>query len=187
MAADRLSVTLAWLALLCTAASAAAAGSAAADHAQPFTVQDLVRLERLSEIATSPDGKRVAYTLRTTDMEANKGRTGIWLADTAKRGADAQRLTDISANSTAAEWSADGRFVYFLSNRSGSTQVWRVAAGTAPPRGRVQSVSAPGADALQITNLPLDVGSFRVSPKGDRILVSVEVFLDCADLACTKQ
>ncbi|MGC1524197.1 MAG: S9 family peptidase [Steroidobacteraceae bacterium] len=153
------------------------AAAAAADLPQPFTVQDLVRLERISEIAASPDGKRVAYTLRTTDMEANKGRTGIWLADTGKRAGPALRLTDLGANSSSAEWSADGRFIYFLSNRSGSTQVWRVSAGG----------GVPGADALQVTNLPLDVGTFRVSPTGDRIVVSVEVYLDCADFACTKQ
>jgi dipeptidyl aminopeptidase/acylaminoacyl peptidase len=165
----------------------AAAGSPAVDHSQPFTVQDMVRLERLSEIAASPDGKRVAYSVRTTEMEANKARTAIWLLDAGKRGADAQRLTDLAANSNAAEWSADGRFIYFLSNRSGSTQVWRVAAGAAAARGAPRSVDAPGADALQVTNLPLDVGTFRISPRGDRILVSIEVYLDCADLACTKQ
>jgi dipeptidyl aminopeptidase/acylaminoacyl peptidase len=195
MAADRFSITFALLGLVATltaapaavAAADGAAGGAAAEHSQPFTVQDLVRLDRISEIAASPDGRRVAYTLRTTDMEANKGRTGIWLVDTAKRGATPLRLTDLAANSNAAEWSADGRFVYFLSNRSGSTQVWRVTAGGAAPRGQARNLDAPGADALQVTNLPLEVGSFRVSPKGDRILVSVEVYLDCADLACTKQ
>ena len=162
-----------------------AAAGRAGDHSRPFTVQDLVRLERISEIAASPDGKRVAYTLRSTDMEGNKGRTGIWMVDTGTRtlrGGGAQRLTDMAANSSAAEWSADGRYLYFLSNRSGTTQVWRIAAGGTAPRGE-----APGADALQITNLPLDVGSFRVSPKGDRILVSIEVYLDCADLECSRQ
>jgi dipeptidyl aminopeptidase/acylaminoacyl peptidase len=181
MAADRFSVVLALLALSVTGSpTTAGADGLPADHSKPFTVQDLVRLERISEIAASPDGKRVAYTLRTTDMEANKGRTAIWLLETGKRGGP-RRLTDLEANSTSAEWSADGRFVYFLSNRSGATQVWRVKAGSGP------GVDAPGADALQVTNLPLDVGSFRVSPKGDRIVVSVEVYLDCADLACTKQ
>jgi dipeptidyl aminopeptidase/acylaminoacyl peptidase len=148
-------------------------------------VQNLVRLERISEIAASPDGKRVAYTLRSTDMEGNKGRTGIWMVDAGTRtlrGAAAQRLTDIAANSSAAEWSADGRYLYFLSNRSGTIQVWRISAGGTAPRR-----DAPGADALQVTNLPLDVGSFRVSAKGDRILVSIEVYLDCADLECTRQ
>jgi dipeptidyl aminopeptidase/acylaminoacyl peptidase len=195
MAADRLSVTLALLSLVASATAATGAttaGNAAAEHSQPFTVEDLVRLERVSELAASPDGKRVVYTLRTTEMEANKARTGIWLVDTGKRGAAALRLTDIAANSNAAEWSADGRFIYFLSNRTGSTQVWRVAAGGTEPLGPARNVGAPGidapgADALQVTNLPLDVGSFRVSPKGDRILVSVEVYVDCADLACTKQ
>ena len=190
MAADRLSVALVLLSLV-TAASAAsaaaAAGGEAAERTQPFSVQDLVRLDRVSELAASPDGKRVAYTLRSTEMEANKARTGIWLVDTRKRAAVPLRLTDIAANSSAAEWSADGRFIYFLSNRSGSVQVWRVAAGDLEPRGAARSVDAPGADALQVTNLPLDVGTFRVSPKGDRILVSVEVYLDCPDLACTKQ
>jgi dipeptidyl aminopeptidase/acylaminoacyl peptidase len=188
MAADRFSAALALLSLV--AAANAAAGSAAAEHSQPFTVQDLVRLERLSEPAASPDGKRVAYTLRTTEMEANKGRTGIWLVDTGKRGAGALRLTDIAANANSAQWSADGRFIYFLSNRSGSTQVWRVASGGRESRGAgadAPGIDAPGADALQVTTLPLDVGSFRISPKGNRILVSVEVYLDCADLACTKQ
>ncbi len=188
MAVYRLSITLALLAL---SAAAAAGGGAAtkpsSESAQPFTIEDMVRLERISEIAASPDGKRVAYTLRTTDMEANAGRTGIWLVDTGKHAAAPVRLTDLAANSSAAEWSADGRFIYFLSNRSGSTQVWRVAAAGAAPRSQARDFDAPGSDALQVTNLPLDVGSFRISPKGDRILVSVEVYLDCADLACTKQ
>ena len=173
MVADRLLALLALLAI----SGALSAPAAAADPPQPFTVQDLVRLERISEIASSPDGKRVAYTLRTTDMEENKGRTGVWVTDTGKRSGQPQRLTDLAANSSGAEWSADGRFVYFLSNRSGSMQVWRVSSAG----------GVPGADALQVTNLPLDVGTFRVSPKGDRVVVSVEVYLDCADLACTKQ
>ncbi len=174
------------------AAALAASGGVPAEHLQPFTVQDLVRLERVSELAASPDGNRVVYTLRTTEMEANKTRTGVWLADTGKRAGAPLRLTDIAANSNSAEWGADGRCIYFLSNRSGSTQVWRVAVGGAKRRGGernagVPGVDAPGADARQVTNLPLDVGSFRVSPKGDRILVSVEVYPDCTDLACTKQ
>ena len=157
-------------------AAAAGAAGTAVEPSQPFSVQDMVRMERISEVAVAPDGKRVAYTQRSTDMEANKGRTGIWLLDSGKRGATPLRLTDGSANATAAQWSMDGRFIYFLSNRGGSSQVWRTAVGGASP-----------ADPTQVTNLPLDVGSFRVSPKDDRILLSLDVFLDCADLACTKQ
>jgi dipeptidyl aminopeptidase/acylaminoacyl peptidase len=152
------------------------------DDAKPFTVQDLVRLERISDPAVSPDGKRLTYTLRTTDMEANKGRTGVWLLDSLKRNPTAMRLTDIAANANSSAWSADGAFIYFLSNRSGSDQVWRVDARHLDTRH-----APPLPEAQQVTNLPLDVGSFRLSPKADRLFVSMEVFIDCADLACTKQ
>jgi len=142
----------------------------------------MVRMERITEVAVAPDGKRVAYTQRTTDMEANKGRTSVWLLDTGKRGAVPLRLTDGGPNAGAAEWSKDGKSIYFLSNRSGTNQVWRISASGTGPRG-----DTPVPDSTQVTNLPLEVGSFHVSPKADRILVSVEVFLDCADLACTKK
>jgi dipeptidyl aminopeptidase/acylaminoacyl peptidase len=183
MLADRLAALV--LLAACAAGWAGAAPRAsggAAEPAPPFTVQDLVRLERISEIAVSADGKRVAYTLRTTDMDANKGRTGIWLLDAHKRGAPALRLTDIAANAGSASWSADGRYLYYLSNRSGSNQVWR-----SDTRAVDAARAAPGEGAQQVTNLPLEVGSFRLSPKADRLLVSMEVFIECPDLACTKR
>jgi dipeptidyl aminopeptidase/acylaminoacyl peptidase len=162
-------------ALICAGVMACSMTLAAAppgEPALPFSIQDLVRLERISDVATSPDGKRLVYTLRSTDMEANKGRTSVFILDLGKRGAAPQRLVDGGDNSNSAEWSKDGRFVYFLSNRSGSTQVWR---------------AAPGAEATQVTKLPLDVGSFHVAPQQDHIVVSAAVFLDCADLDCSKQ
>jgi dipeptidyl aminopeptidase/acylaminoacyl peptidase len=156
-----------------TKSIAGAAAGDVHDAPQPFSVQDLVRLERISEPAASPDGTRIAYTLRTTDMEANKGRTGVWLLDARKPLEPPTRITDIAANAGSAAWSADGHTFYYLSNLSGSNQVWR-------SDGRREG-------SVQVTHLPLDVGSFRVSPKGDRLVVSMEVFVDCADLACTTQ
>ncbi len=169
MSVERLIATLSFALI---AGASVAASAPATEAALPFSIQDMVRMERISEVAAAPDGKRVVYTVRSTDMEANRGRTSLWLLNTGKRGATPLRLTDASFNSSAAEWSKDGNLIYFLSNRSGSNQVWR---------------ASPGADATQVTHLPLDVGSFHVSPKGDRVLVSLEVFLDCADLACTKK
>jgi len=181
MVADRL--ILIALSLLAASVFPAPVFSAAAPEvAQPFTVQDLVRLERISEPCVAPDGKRIAYTLRTTDMDANKARTGVWLLDTRKRNAQPVRLTDLAATAGSAEWSADGKSLYYLSDRSGSNQVWRIGV-----RGEASRGEAPREDAVQVTHLPLDVGSFRVAPTGDRILVSLEVFIDCPDLACTKQ
>jgi dipeptidyl aminopeptidase/acylaminoacyl peptidase len=157
---------------LILSASVAAAPAPLSEPATPFSVQDMVRLERISDLAASPDGKHLVFTQRSADLEANKGRTSVWMLEIGKRNAVPQRLTDAANNANSAEWSKDGKYVYFLSNRSGSSQVWR---------------ATPGGDAEQVTQLPLDVGSFHVSPKLDRLLVSLDVFLDCTDLTCTKQ
>jgi dipeptidyl aminopeptidase/acylaminoacyl peptidase len=175
----RLSIALAWA---CVGASALAAPAPVLEPALPFSVQDMVRLERISDVAVAPDGKHAVYTQRSTDIEANKGRTSLWLLDLKKRGAAPLRLSDGANNSNSAEWSKDGRFIYFISNQGGSAQVWRMDSGGTGQRGDI-----PMAAPTQVTNLPLDVGTFRISPNGDRILVSLSVFLDCKDLGCTKQ
>src|SRR5208337_4550657 len=87
MRADHRLIAFALLVVGFAGPVAAASRAAPADARQPFGVRDLVSLARISEIAVSPDGKRVAYTLRTTDMDANKGRTAIWLIETRMRNA----------------------------------------------------------------------------------------------------
>ncbi len=157
-------------AMCALSAAAAAAATGAAAPAQRFGVRDLVELERLADVTVAPDGERVAYTVRSTDLAADKGRTALWMIDTARRRAEPTRLTDPELGANSPAWSADGRFLYFLARSGGSSQVWRVQPGAAP---------------TAVTHLPLDVGSFRLSPDGDRLVVSVEVFVDCPTLECT--
>ncbi len=143
----------------------------AAEAPQPFSVEDLVRLQRVSEPAISPDGRTLIFSVRETDLAANRGRMDLWSLDLTTKGAQPRRLTTHPENDNAAEWSSDGRDVYFLSTRSGSSQVWRLPAG--------------GGEANQVTDLPLDVGSFRLAASAGRIAVTLDVFPDCADLPCT--
>ena len=124
-----------------------------------FTVEDLVTMERVGTPAVSPDGSRIVYTVRSTDMAKNKGHTDLYLVDLRAANAKPRRLTSDTASSTDPEWSAAGDAIYFLSARSGSSQVWRVPAG--------------GGDAVQVTGMPVDVDAYRVSPAGDRLALSM--------------
>jgi dipeptidyl aminopeptidase/acylaminoacyl peptidase len=141
-----------------------------------FTVEDLVTMERVGAPAVSPDGSRIVYTVRSTDMAKNKGHTDLWLVDLRAANPTPRRLTSDAASSTDPEWSAAGDAIYFLSSRSGSGQVWRIGA----------DAGAQSAEPTRVTDLPLDVEAFRVSPLGDRILLGLSVFRDCPDLACSK-
>ena len=147
------------------------APAAAAPH--PFTARDMHAMQRLGEFQGSPNGDRIAFSVRTTDFEANRGRTDIWTVSTG--GGDAAPLTTDPAGDTNPRWAPDGKSLYFLSTRSGSSQVWRVP--------------VPGSDkqAVQVTDLPLDVANLTLSPDGSRIAFSLEVFPDCPTLACTTQ
>ena len=149
------------------AAAAAEGGNA------PFTVEDLVLLKRISDPQLSPDGRRVAFVQRETDLDANKGRTSLWLLDLTPGTAPPRRLTDVRANDSSPRWSPDSRTLYFLSTRSGSSQVWRLPLS--------------GGDAQRVTDYPLEVGALKVSPRGDLLALSMEVFPDCATLECTRE
>jgi dipeptidyl aminopeptidase/acylaminoacyl peptidase len=158
--------------LVCAITALAAAAQAAGGGA-PFTVEDLVVLKRVSDPQVSPDGRWVAFVQRETDMDANKGRESLWILALAAADAAPQRLLDATGSDSSPRWASDSRTLYFLSNRSGSSQVWRLqlAAGK----------------AQRVTDYPLDVGSLKVSPAAEVLAVSMEVFPDCATLACTRE
>jgi dipeptidyl aminopeptidase/acylaminoacyl peptidase len=156
------------LLLACASSGAVAAAATGA----PFTIDDLVRLKRLSDPQLSPDGRYVVYVLRETDMDANKGRTDLWILDLKAKDGQPRRLTENSANDSSPRWAPDSRTIYFLSTRSGSSQVWRL--------------SLDGGESAQVTSYPLDVGSLKVSPSGDHLAISMEILPNCEELSCTK-
>ncbi|MFL6658925.1 MAG: prolyl oligopeptidase family serine peptidase [Massilia sp.] len=156
--------------LLLGAATLAANAALAAPRG--FTIEDLVRLERVGSPTISPDASHLIYTVRSTNMDKNKGNTQLWMLDTRDAAAAPVRLTSGEGSNTDPEWSAHGDYVYFLSSRSGSSQVWRQAIA--------------GGEPVKVTDLPVDVDNFRLSPANDRIALGLGVFRDCPDLACSK-
>jgi len=144
-------------------------------HAQPathpFSVHDMLAMDRIAEPQVSPDGKWVVFTLRKTDLEANRGRTDLWLVGV--DGAGLRQLTTDPNSDGSPAWSRDGKFVWFLSSRSGSSQLWRIP--------------VDGGEPEQKTNLPVEVDGFVLSPDNAWLALALEVFPECANLACTQE
>ena len=148
----------------------AAGGALAAPRG--FTVEDLVAMERVGAPVLSPDATRVVYSVRATELDKNRGNTQLWMIDLRAAKPVPQRLTNHAASSSDPQWAPGGDAIYFLSGRSGSSQVWRLPLA--------------GGEASKVTDLPLDIDNFRLAPTGDRLAMSLSVFRDCADLACTQ-
>lgn len=143
----------------------------AAERSHPFSVHDMLAMKRISEPRVSPRGEWIAFTLRTTDLGKNAGSTDLWLART--DGTQVRRLTAHAANDRQPCWTPDGKSIFFLSLRSGSSQVWRIG--------------LEGGEAEQVTQLPLDVDHLILSPDGRRFVVSMEVFPDSSGPEETKR
>jgi dipeptidyl aminopeptidase/acylaminoacyl peptidase len=155
-----------WLAL-----AALLSGAGAVGDSRPFDVEDLVRMARVSAPAISPDGRSVGYVLRETDIEGDRGVTAIW-AVPFDGSAGPRPLTGQGSNASSPQWAPDGLSLYFISDRSGSAQLWRLPLA--------------GGEARQLTDFPVPVRSFVVSPAGHQLAVSLSTFIDCEDLECTR-
>src|SRR5271166_3246818 len=57
----------------------------------PMSFDDLIKLHRIAAPELSPDGKLVAYTISTPDLETNRSVSNIWLIATS--GGDPIQLT----------------------------------------------------------------------------------------------
>ncbi len=142
-----------------------------AQESHPFSIHDMLAMERISDPQVSPDGLTIAFTLRTTDLEANRGRTDLWLVDA--DGKNLRRLTTHPAGDFNPQWSRDGKSIYFLSTRSGSSQVWKIA--------------LHGGEAVPVTDLPLDVGNLIASPYSNHLAFTLDVFVDSKSIDKTRE
>lgn len=139
-------------------ASVALVAIAAPASARDLTIQDVVGLSRIGSPAVSPDGHWLVWQQRETDLAANKGRYDLWRLDLSVKGAKPQKLVaEAEVNETAPQFSADGKTVWFQSDKGGEDAVWGVA--------------VTGGTPVQLTHIPGGFNGFKVSPDGRRLLI----------------
>src|SRR5262249_30356215 len=131
------------------------ASPAKAADKRPMEVADLFKFKRVGDPQISPDGKLVAYTVGTVDMEGNSVPSSIWLAPTTGKG-EPRQLTNVPGKKDRhPRWSPDGKYILFESNRGGSMQLWVIALA--------------GGEARQLTNISTEAASALWSPDGKHI------------------
>ena len=117
------------------------------------TFEQVIALRAVGGVSASPDGRSVAFTVRTTDWQGNRYDTEIWLARDGE--APFQLTRTDKGSSGSARWSPDGRWIAFLADRGARQQIFLVR--------------PTGGEAQVITDHKEGVSGFEWSPDGRRI------------------
>jgi dipeptidyl aminopeptidase/acylaminoacyl peptidase len=131
-----------------------------AQNAQrPVKIEDMHAFHDVRDPQISPDGRWVAYTVTSVDTVGDKSDTDVWMASW--DGKQQMRMTSSPEAENAPRWSPDGRYLSFLSGRTGGkargSQVW--------------VLDRQGGEAQQLTDVKGRLSSYDWSPDGKKLLL----------------
>ena len=134
-----------------------------------LAIDDYFRILEIEDAHLSPEGKWVAYVVKTHDPKEDKNESRIWMVPTS--GGSAIPLTAEGVSCDHPRWSPDGKYLAFLSGRAG-------------PKGEKEDedskkeelwiLNREGGEAQKITDTIQSVNSFSWSPAGDRIVLILQ-------------
>ncbi|WBV66986.1 hypothetical protein PGH44_06750 [Legionella pneumophila] len=119
-------------------------------------LDDLYRIQDISEPDLSPDGKWVAYTVSQLNAKDNISTTEVWKVSVDSK--SSQRITFAEdSSSSLPKWSPNGKWLAYLSDggKEGTTQIW--------------IASVQDNKEHQLTHIDGEVSDFTWSPDSNRI------------------
>ena len=123
-------------------------------------VDDYFRIKEVADAQISPEGKLVAYTVKTHDPVKDASEQRIWMVATS--GGEAMSLTGEGACSFHPRWSPDQKYLAYL-RQPGPCGSDTYAGG------QVWLLSRAGGEPQQLTHLAQNVDDFVWSPSSDRL------------------
>lgn len=140
---------------------------AVAQQNRPFTIEDLLKVRRVSDPQVSPDGKTVAFTIGDVNFDGNRAVNQIYVVSIA--GGEIKQLTSGDKSASSPRWSPDGKKIAYVTGG----QIWRM--------------DRDGDDKEQVTKISTGAAGPVWSPDGNWIAFGSEVYPDCSNDDCNKQ
>jgi dipeptidyl aminopeptidase/acylaminoacyl peptidase len=153
-----------WLLVLSSEAQETAKTAKAAASTTP-TIDQSLEWKSAFNPKMSPNGKRVVYEVQKANWEENAFDRNLCIADIAS--GESHALTSAKKSSTNAAWSPDGKWIAFLSDRTGQIK------DTPEGKKQLYVISADGGEAQQLIKTENDVNAFDWAPDSKRIAFSV--------------
>lgn len=111
-----------------------------------LTAEVMWKMSRIGAQTLSPDGSKLLYAVTQYSLAENRGITKLWIRDMAT--GEERCLTDNNSSNHSAQW-VDNQTIAFMSNRTGSSQVW--------------AMDADGGNVRQLTAFDKDVEGFGIA------------------------
>lgn len=132
-----------------------------------FTIDELLKVRRVSDPQVSPEGRHVAFLIGEVKFDDNRVVNQIFVIPLA--GGETKQLTSGASSATSPRWSPDGKRIAYVTGN----QIWMM--------------DPDGSDKEQVTKISTGAGGPVWSPDGKWIAFTSEVYPDCNDDACNKR
>lgn len=121
---------------------------------QRMTPEALWAMGRIGEIAVSPDNKQIAYSVAYYSVPENKSNRELFMMNA--DGSNNHALTHTPYQESGVTWIKGGSKLAFLSNESGSNQLYEM--------------NPDGTGRRQLSDYKGDIEGFSFSPDGKKVL-----------------
>ncbi|MGI6046985.1 MAG: alpha/beta fold hydrolase [Petrimonas sp.] len=119
-----------------------------------MTPEILHSFGRIGSVEISPDKSKILYQVTYVDIKQNKTNPELFVMNT--DGGNKKQLTVTNARESNPQWISGGKKIAFLSNESGTSQIW--------------TMNPDGSGMKKITDVAEGINGFVFSPDNKKVL-----------------
>jgi dipeptidyl aminopeptidase/acylaminoacyl peptidase len=133
-----------------------------------MTFEDMMRMKRLGETAVSPDGKWLAYSVTTVNLNQNTRTPDLWLQKI--DGGEPFQLAVARSGDNGIQFAPDGKRILFLSGRSDGQQIWIAD---------FDAETGTAGNLRKLTGIATEADNAKWSPDGHSVIFTSGAYPDC--------
>ena len=128
-------------------------------------------VDRVNPPTVSPDGKWIAFSVKKANIQENSYRTHTWVMNSS--GQEKKQITAEGKSNSNPVFSNDSKHLFYMSDRSGSMQVWKYNIQTA--------------EDVKVTDIYNGIDGFELSPDNNYMVVKRMTYQDCDSEECIEE